>query len=33
MRRKYSTLLTASIGVAIVLLAALFALLENMLGQ
>jgi len=32
MRRQYSTLLAIVIGILIVLLSALFALLENMIG-
>lgn len=32
MRRKYSTLITLAMGAVIILLSALFALLENMLG-
>ncbi len=32
MRQKYSTLITLAMGAAIILLSALFALLENMLG-
>jgi|MudIll2142460700_1097286.scaffolds.fasta_scaffold2591060_2 hypothetical protein len=33
MRRQYSTLLAIVIGILIVLLSALFALLENMIGH